>query len=164
MANNNHLWAFLFIALIAGVSIGFVVNNNGMTGDVTLPSAIQKTAIPLKTVQTTGSIITCTSTIGCIYVTQPPITGWLPPTDSKVCVEGCKKGAYFSDALCGWFCDVIYSSSYGMADTYRNNYDDKEKAFMIKCMRDEYALGKDPSIAKNVCNNVMEMRQYYGTF
>jgi hypothetical protein len=43
MENSNHLWAFLVIALIAGVSIGFVVSNNNMTGNAFLGFG-QKTA------------------------------------------------------------------------------------------------------------------------
>ena len=45
MSNNNHLWAFLVIALIAGVSIGFVVSNSEMTGNV--PLSFTKTPVKI---------------------------------------------------------------------------------------------------------------------
>lgn len=61
MTNSNHLWAFLIIALIAGVSIGFVVSNNDMTGNVPLSFSKSPVYFANATNNTNASLVKITS-------------------------------------------------------------------------------------------------------
>lgn len=171
MANSNHLWAFLIIALIAGVSIGFAVSNNGMTGDAALPI---KTSTPiLKTATVVPDAITWLNNAAVIDV-YVNTSDWQASTAtcnqvcaSAVCVNAdIELGTGLMPVTCAYVAvayEHLYcrcASSQPVATSY--SHTQNERQWLNDCVNNLKTMGKEAGASYSTCHNILNEKEMWG--